>query len=213
MYNELTSHILTCSMTTQRAVTIGTVLKSTCDEAGLVPASSEAAARTPSPLFPPSSLHLVFPGDLRASFRLRLNFSSAARFAFPWPRAWPFPQLRASPSRALRLPLGLALPFSSAARCTCSSASRFAFSSASRSPRTPPPPFRSRHNFPHARFGPSRLLLLGSALAQGWLFLSCSRAFRCEDLRSRAVVSPALARRGPIRHASSIRKTVSDFRA
>ena len=52
MYNELTSHILTCSMTTQRAVTIGTVLKSTCDEAGLVPASSEAAARTPSPLFP-----------------------------------------------------------------------------------------------------------------------------------------------------------------
>ena len=51
--------------------------------------------------------------------------------------------------------------------------------------------------------------------AQGRLFLSCSRAFRWRRSQIpsvRALMSAALARRGP-RHASSIRKNVSDFRA
>ena len=138
MYNELTSHILTCSMTTQRAVTIGTVLKSTCDEAGLVPASSEAAARTPSPLFPPRfTCTPCSPAScalrLFLSLALELLLSCALRLLLgPAPRLLLGLALRLLLGLAPRLLLGLALR-PSASRLNFSSAARSAFSSASRS--------------------------------------------------------------------------------
>ena len=79
-----------CTMSSH-LVTIGTVLKSTCEEAGLVPASSEAAARTPSPLFPP---RLTCTSCSPASCALCLFLSLALELLL---------------SCALRLLLGLAL--------------------------------------------------------------------------------------------------------